>query len=106
GFLKAPIPFTWLRAPYLHNASVPTLRALLWLDERPASFCRGHQPAYDQMAIGVKVVLPKDDKCPDDAAFLYDTTQEGNSAAGHDFPARGSVSRPDLEALLEYLGTL
>ena len=30
----------WLRAPYLHNGSVPTLRALMFPDQRPAVFFR------------------------------------------------------------------
>ena len=30
----------WQRAPYLHNGSVPTLRALLFPETRPAEFYR------------------------------------------------------------------
>ena len=36
GYASMPLDGIWLRAPYLHNGSVPTLRALLFLDERPA----------------------------------------------------------------------
>lgn len=106
GFLKAPIPFVWLRAPYLHNASVPTLRALIGLDARPTVYCRGTTPDYDAVAIGLRVVLPENGKCPPRTPFLFDTAAPGNSAAGHVFPPPGKVGRDDLEALLAYLGTL
>ena len=32
GYAGMPLDGIWLRAPYLHNGSVPTLRALLLLD--------------------------------------------------------------------------
>ena len=105
GFENAPIPFAWLRAPYLHNASVPTLRALIGLDERPALFCRG-QEGYDPVAIGTRVVLPPHGgTCPPEAPFLFDAGQPGNSNGGHIYPPRGTGS-DDLEALLAYIGTL
>ena len=30
GYANMPLDGVWLRAPYLHNGSVPTLRALLF----------------------------------------------------------------------------
>src|SRR5258708_33720320 len=37
-----PLDALWLRGPYLHNGSVPTLRDLLTpLAERPSAFVRG-----------------------------------------------------------------
>ena len=38
GYANMPLDGVWLRAPYLHNGSVPTLRALLFPDERPRTF--------------------------------------------------------------------
>jgi mono/diheme cytochrome c family protein len=106
GFLNAPIPFAWMRAPYLHNGSVPTLRALIGLEERPPIFCRGNA-GYDPVAVGVKAPIPTDSGCPPTASFLFDTSQPGNSADGHRYPPPGSgVSRVELEALLAYLRTL
>jgi hypothetical protein len=105
GYLNAPIPFAWLRAPYLHNGSVLTLRALIGLDERLPRFCRGSNP-YDPDAIGLIAVAPDGDRCPAETPFLFDVAQPGNSNAGHMFPPAGSVDRADLEALLVYLGTL
>src|SRR3546814_6666122 len=42
----------WLRAPYLHNGSVPTLRDLLEpLAQRPMVFWRGYD-LYDPVDVG------------------------------------------------------
>jgi cytochrome c5 len=107
GYLNSPIPFVWLRTPYLHNASVLTLRALIGLEERVPTFCRGHGPAYDPEAIGLVTVRPTGQSCPADAPFLFDTAMPGNSNAGHLYPAPSAgVGRDDLEALLDYLRTL
>jgi hypothetical protein len=95
----------WLRAPFLHNGSVPTLRQLIGLDERPVKFCRG-DAGYDPEAIGVVAPQPGGNGCEGKAYFLFDTTQPGNSNAGHWYPAHGAVSREDLEALLAYVGTI
>lgn len=104
GYLNAPIPFAWLRAPYLHNASVPTLSALIGLTPRPDRFCRG-DIGYDPVAMGVKFAVPPGDACPKEAPFLFDTSQPGNSNAGHDYP-QASVGAAERQALLAYLGTL
>ena len=42
GYANAPLDGLWLRAPYLHNGSVPTLAALLQPPaQRPVTFLRG-----------------------------------------------------------------
>lgn len=109
GYINNPVPRTFLRAPYLHNGSVPTLRQLINLDARPAVFCRGEN-VYDPEAVGY--VTPPPDaggRCPDRLPFRFDTALPGNSNAGHDFPWR--YDDPDrkveaLQDLLEYLKTL
>lgn len=110
GYINNPIPRTYLRAPYLHNASVPTLRQLINLDPRPKVFCRGNN-RYDPDAVGYKTEPPAaDGNCNDDQApFRFDTTLRGNSNAGHDYPWRYDDPQRDvtaLEKLLEYLKTL
>src|SRR5690606_753848 len=43
GYIALQLDGLWLRGPYLHNGSVPTLRALLEPPERrPARFYRGY----------------------------------------------------------------
>lgn len=112
GFYNNPIPSTFLRAPYLHNGAVPTLRQLLHLNERPARFCRGAN-LYDPMAIGLAVPAPAPDgTCPPEAPFLFDTGAKGNANTGHDYPWRRTevladpAKAAELEALLLYLRSL
>lgn len=93
-----PLDGIWLRAPYFHNGSVPTLRALLFLDERPARFHRAYD-VYDWDAVGFVSAGPEAAK----SGFLFDTSVRGNGNGGHtygqDLPVR------DREALLEHLKT-
>ncbi len=50
GYANMPLDGLWLRAPYLHNGSVPTLRDLLESrTARPATFYRGDD-VYDAAA--------------------------------------------------------
>jgi hypothetical protein len=45
GYANMPLDGIWLRAPYLHNGSVPTLRDLLEPSaQRPKQFYRGNVP--------------------------------------------------------------
>ena len=42
GYANMPLDALWLRGPYMHNGSVPTLRALLTAPpERPKAYVRG-----------------------------------------------------------------
>ena len=101
GYASQPLDGIWLRAPYLHNGSVPTLSALLDPPEdRPASFWRGCD-IYDPEAIGFRS-SPPDDDCP--GLFLLDTSQRGEGNGGHLYGV--DLSGSDKEALLEYLKTL
>ena len=52
GYANAPLDGVWLRAPYLHNGSVPDMAALLSPpEERPRAFLRGYD-VYDPRALG------------------------------------------------------
>jgi len=60
GYLAAPLDGIWLRAPYLHNGSVPSLRALLSPPaDRPAMFYRGND-TYDQVDVGFVSTVPSE----------------------------------------------
>ena len=105
GYFNNPIPGAWLRAPYLHNASVPTMAQLINLSPRPDQFCRGNAP-YDPVQMGY--VAPTGD-CPPDIAFSFDINAKGNSNAGHDYPWGYDDPARDpekLRQLLAYLKTL
>jgi mono/diheme cytochrome c family protein len=99
GYANMPLDGVWLRAPYLHNGSVPTLRALLFPEERPATFYRGYD-VYDWPRVG----FVSEGADAERNGVRFDTGLRGNSSAGHvygrDLPAA------DREALLEYLKTL
>ena len=105
GYANMLIDGVWLRGPYLHNGSVPTLRDLLHdVDQRPKQFCRGSD-LYDWKNVGFVVTIPTgtgDDRCGE--LFLYDTTIPGNGNQGHLYGTE--LSEPDKEALLEFLKTL
>lgn len=102
-YLAPPLDGIWARAPYLHNGSVPTLRALL-TKVRPAQFYRGNV-RYDQKAVGFVSEVATG------SAALYDTTKSGNSNAGHDTAAflgdiDWSADSAKTNDLLEYMKTL
>ncbi|MGF1480735.1 MAG: cytochrome c [Cyanophyceae cyanobacterium] len=100
GYANAPLDGIWLRAPYLHNGSVPTLRDLLEKPEaRPKTFFRGYD-VYDKRNVGFISTVPAEDGKP---FFKYDTSLPGNGNGGHLFGT--DLSAEDKEALLEYLKT-
>ena len=104
GYANAPLDGVWLRAPYLHNGSVPTLRDLLQpADKRPATFYRGNN-VYDPVNVGFIATEPLDSEGKD--LFLFDTAIPGNGNQGHEGEAFGTdLSGEEKEALLEYLKT-
>ena len=99
GYANMPLDGIWLRAPYLHNGSVPTLRALLWPEERPAVFYRGYD-VYDWQKVGFVSEGPEAEK----NGVRFDTSLRGNANTGHTYGRE--LSPADREALIEYLKTL
>jgi hypothetical protein len=100
GYVAVAHDGLWLRAPYLHNGSVPTLADLLEPPEnRPRLFWRG----YDVLD-PVKVGFVSDGEDARRVGTRYDTSRPGNSNAGHVY---GTTLPPaQKRALLEYLKTL
>jgi mono/diheme cytochrome c family protein len=98
GYANLPLDGVWLRAPYLHNGSVPTLRALLFPEERPAVFHRGYD-VYDFDRVGF--LYDSAEAVRDGVRF--DTAERGNSNQGHLYGSDLPVA--DREALIEYLKT-
>ncbi len=103
GYANMPLDGIWLRAPYLHNGSVPNLRALLQrAGERPLAFYRGND-VYDPAQVGFKADIPEENGRK---FFYFDTSIPGNGNRGHEGPAYGTdLSDGDKTALLEYLKT-
>jgi mono/diheme cytochrome c family protein len=98
GYANMPLDGLWLRAPYLHNGSVPSLRALLNPAERPAEFYRAYD-VYDWDNVGFVSSGPEAEK----EGVRYNTRDRGNGNAGHMYGA--SLDAAAKAALLEYLKT-
>lgn len=98
GYANMPLDGLWLRAPYLHNGSVPTLRALLFPEERPVEFYRAYD-VYDWKNVGFIASGPEAAR----EGVPFSTRERGNGNAGHLYGVKLDVA--DKEALLEYLKT-
>ncbi|ABA58269.1 conserved hypothetical protein [Nitrosococcus oceani ATCC 19707] len=103
GYANMPLDGLWLRAPYLHNGSVPTLRDLLEpVENRPKVFYRGYN-VYDWKKVGFISDIAKEDG---HEFFKFVTQVEGNSNAGHEGEAYGTfLSGMQKEAIVEYMKT-
>jgi len=102
GYAASPLDGLWLRAPYLHNGSVPNLRALLEpSDKRPKEFWTGYE-VYDYRNVGFETQSPE----ARHQGWRYDTRKPGNGNQGHEGHEYGTdLSQAEKEALLEYLKT-
>jgi len=103
GYANMPLDGVWLRAPYLHNGSVPTLRDLLEpAAKRPKVFYRGND-VHDQRKVGF---VSEAAELGGVKFFKYDTSVPGNSNSGHEGRRYGTELAPeDKAALVEYLKT-
>jgi hypothetical protein len=100
GYVAVPLDGVWLRAPYLHNGSVPYLHALFNpVAQRPTVFYRGSE-VYDPVRVGFVSEGGEVER----RGFKYDTSVAGNSNAGHLW---GTELPPDQKrALVEFLKTM
>ena len=100
GYVVAFLDGIWLRAPYLHNGSVPTLRHLLMPPaQRTKVFWRGYD-VYDPVNVGFVVEGAEAERI----GTKHDTSLRGGRNMGHVFGT--NLSAEDKDALLEYLKTL
>lgn len=100
GYVVPFLDGIWLRAPYLHNGSVPTLRDLLEpAAQRPAQFWRGYD-VYDQKRVG----FVHDGEHARRVGTRHDVAAKGGGNQGHEFGV--GLPEADKDALLEYLKTL
>ena len=99
GYSNQPLDGLWLRAPYLHNGSVPSIAALLGLVKRPDVFYTGYD-VYDFANLGFVTSGPEAER----RGWKYDTKVTGNGNQGHEGADYGTQLPADLKrALLEYL---
>jgi cytochrome c2 len=100
GYVNVPLDGIWLRAPYLHNGSVPTLADLLEEPQnRPKAFYRGYD-VIDPLKVGFVTDGPEAERI----GFRYDINVPGNGNGGHLWGTK--LSGDDKHALIEYMKTL
>jgi len=108
GYANQPLDGIWARSPYLHNGAVPTLRDLLEASaQRPVVYCRGGQD-FDRVRVGYRAAVGDGRQAPACAGgeYLYDTRTMGNSNAGHEGLAYGTLLEPGRkDAIVEYMKT-
>lgn len=100
AYAAVPLSGIWLRAPYLHNGSVPTLWHLFRPEQRPASFYRGYD-VFDPVQVGFEWRVATEGSR---RFFLFDSALPGNSNRGHAYGSQ--LTEPQKVALVEYLKTL
>lgn len=100
GYQAVPLEGLWLRAPYLHNGSVPNLRELLEpVEKRSREFWRGYD-VYDPVNVGFDAQSAEARRI----GFDFKVQERGNGNQGHVYGTK--LSPADKTALLEYLKTL
>ena len=100
GYANMPLDGIWLRAPYLHNGSVPSLRDLLEPPaQRPTRFWRGYD-VYDPDRVGFVTHGPEAERI----GTVHDVGARGGSNRGHAFGT--TLPAADKADLLEYLKTM
>lgn len=110
GYQAPPLDGVWATAPYLHNASVPTLDGVLNSKARPKLYTRSYktdEADYDKAKVGWKVTelnaVPAK-LTPHEARKIYDTSKPGRSNAGHTYG--DDFSAEERAQVIEYLKTL
>jgi len=101
GYANQPLDGIWLRAPYLHNGSVPTLRDLLEpVEKRPPKFYRGYD-VFDQKKVGFIGDVPE---ANGRRHFQLNTAEPGNANTGHVYGV--DLSPEQKDAIVEYMKKL
>jgi hypothetical protein len=107
GYKAAPRDGVWATGPFLHNGSVPNLyEMLLPAKERSKTFPVNRE--FDPVKVGVDTHATTAD------SFVFDTSQPGNSNAGHSFEnapkGKGVIGRlltdDERWAIVEYLKSI
>ncbi len=108
AYMAPPLVGIWARAPYFHNGSVPTLKAVLDPSVRPQRWQRTGSGIgdFDFVNVGWRYTEPAmgGDRSTIAGRRIYDTSLSGLSAQGHTYGAPLTAAQRD--DLIEYLKTL
>lgn len=100
GYVAQTLDGIWMRGPYLHNGSVPSVGELMKPPaQRAVTFYRGNN-LLNRQDLGFVSDLAQEKGLH---FGLFDTRQTGNSNAGHQYGTE--LSDQDKKAILEYLKT-
>jgi mono/diheme cytochrome c family protein len=102
GYAAVAMDGLWLRAPYLHNGSVPSVEDLLKpASRRPKVFYRGYDVVHPR-----KLGFISQGPAARRQGWKVNTRVAGNSNKGHEGRAYGTtLPAADKRALVEYLKT-
>ena len=117
GYFAPRLEAIWARFAYLHNASVPTISALLTEpSKRPVVWSlidAGERSRFDEINLGYTLPAAgsaeeKDllEKAKSGHRNVYYTKRVGQSAIGHWFKSFEKLTAQDKKDLIEYLKTL
>lgn len=108
AYMAPPLVGIWARAPYFHNGSAPTLRAVLDPSIRPQRWQRTGSAAsdFDFDNVGWRYTEPATggNRSTIAGRRIYDTSLPGLSAEGHEYGTPLTAAQRD--DLIEYLKTL
>jgi RoxA-like, cytochrome c-like len=100
GYCSPLLDGIWIRGPFLHNGSVPTLVDLLKpVHQRPTQFYRGFD-VYDPVNVGFVSQGPQAER----EGSPVNVNDRGNGNQGHTYGA--DLPATDKQALVEFLKTL
>ena len=100
GYVAQTLDGLWMRGPYLHNGSVPSVGELMKPPaQRAVTFYRGNN-LLNRQDLGFVSDLEQEKGLH---FALFDTRQTGNSNAGHQYGTE--LSDQNKKAILEYLKT-
>ena len=100
GYVAQTLDGLWMRGPYLHNGSVPSVGELMKPPaQRAVTFYRGNN-LLNRQDLGFVSDLAQEKGLH---FALFDTRQTGNSNAGHQYGTE--LSDQNKKAILEYLKT-
>jgi mono/diheme cytochrome c family protein len=109
GYVAPPLEGVWATAPFLHNASVPSVELVLNSRKRPRYWKRVDfdDRNFDEQALGwpwIEVPYSQAEAPESERKYIYDTTYFSQSNAGHTFGDH--LSDAERRAVLEHLKTL
>ncbi len=107
GYVAPPLDGIWATAPFLHNGSVPTIKAVLNSSERPQCWTWSYNTSdynKDDLGWNYENTPCHQEVAEEDRYLIYDPVHVGYGNQGHIYGDH--LSEEARSELLEYLKTL